>query len=145
MAIDFQILQTIFSECAGRVHYKLGAKASLQASPSSIKAIDCSGWFRYHIFHATGQTWPDGSQAQLAFARQHLRKLNKYSDVHFAAQDPKRLFVGFLSPKPNSQWPRHVWEIYKGRTMESCSSLGVGSRAWDVGALRNCKECFEIV
>lgn len=143
--VDFATLDALFKACKGRVKYKLGAKAPLDAEPPEISKIDCSGWARYHLFHATGVRWPDGSQTQLAFARKKLRKLAKYSDVGYAANDPSRLFIAFLSPSPGADWPRHVWLVKAGRTMESCSSLGVGSRPWDTKILMGCKECFEVV
>lgn len=145
MAIDFNKLVEVFARCQGRVRYKLGAKASLDTPTAQITKIDCSGWVRYQLYHATGVKWPDGSQNQLAYARQHLRKLAKYSDVLYAKNDANRLFIAFLSPKPGKAWPRHVWLVRKAKTMESCSSLGVASREWNHGGLKNCVEVFEVV
>lgn len=144
MAINFPLLELVFDKCKGRVKYLLGAKAPLDADTSEIKRIDCSGWSRYHIFRAMGIKIPDGSQAQLAWARQNLRKLASYSDVEYAKNDPTRLFIAFLSPKPGAQWPRHVWLIREGKTMESYGSGGVNSRPWNAKVLMGCKECFEL-
>lgn len=142
--IDFTILESVFASMKGRVKYKLGAKAKMQQGIEDIKQIDCSGFTRYILARATDVLWPDGSQNQLAWARKNLRKLARYSDVQFAKDDPGRLFIAFLSPKPGNEWPRHVWLIRCGKTMESHGSRGVNSRHWDVAALIGCKECFEI-
>ena len=144
ISIDFAKLNSVFQACRGRVGYLLGAKCKLDAKPEDIRRIDCSGWVRYHLYQATGIKLPDGSQNQLAWARKNLRKLAKYSDVQYAAADGGRLFIAFLSPKPGEEWPRHVWLLKLGVTMESCSSQGVASRNWDHPSLRFCKECFEI-
>lgn len=146
--VDLNLVQTLFDKMRGRVKYKLGAKApSLDADSNEIDKIDCSGYVRY-VLHRAGLTIPDGSQVQLGWARANLRKLGKYSDVQYAAKDPSRLFIAFLSPKPGNDWPRHVWLLRSDgkamRTMESYSSGGVNSRPWNARVLMGCMECFEI-
>ena len=142
--IDFNCLTSVFGKMQGRTKYLLGGKARTQDKPEDIKRIDCSGVVRYMLFHCTSVLWPDGSQNQLAWARKNLRKLAKYSDVQYAKDDPKRLFIAFLSPKPGKAWPRHVWLIHMGKTMESRSKAGVSSQSWQ-HYLPNCKEVFEIL
>lgn len=146
--LNLSMVQLLFDKMRGRVKYKLGGKAaSLDADSNVIKQIDCSGAVRYWM-HRAGLTIPDGSQVQLGWARKNLRKLGKYSDVQYAAKDPGRLFIAFLSPKPGNAWPRHVWLLRSDgkamRTMESYSSGGVNSRPWNASILMGCKECFEI-
>lgn len=141
--INFGLLAELFSRTAGRVKYKLGAKCALDADSASIKQIDCSGVVRWWLHRAAGIQLPDGSQQQLAWARANLRKLEKYSDVQYAAGDDSRLFIAFLSPKPGKAWPRHVWLVWKGKTMESYGGHGVGGRPWNHFA-RSCKDCFEV-
>lgn len=146
MKIDITRLVVAFNACKGRVKYKLGAKAALSTPATDIKRIDCSGWARWHVYHASKGAikLPDGSQNQLSWARKNLRKLAKYSDVQYAANDPSRVFIAFLSPKPGAAWPRHVWIVTAGKTMESYGSGGVNSRKWDATALKSCRECFEL-
>jgi cell wall-associated NlpC family hydrolase len=138
-------LLKVFVKMARRVKYRLGAKApSLSCDTSEVKHIDCSGFVRYAIAKAGGPIIPDGSQAQLEWARRHLGRMEKYSDVEYAINDPSRLFIGFLSPAAGKEWPRHVFLVSEGQTMESCSSGGVCTRAWNTKALKGCKGCFEV-
>lgn len=149
--IDLTLLQTIFDKQKGRVKYLLGAKApSLDCDSNDIQKIDCSGESRYLLARASAQALilPEGSQNQLAFARQHWHRLAKYSDVTFAEKDPSRLFIGFLKPKEGNAWPRHVWLLRSNGTemvtMESHGSGGVNSRPWNTKALRGCVDVFEV-
>lgn len=151
MKIDTELIEIMFSHMDGRVKYELGAKAPrLDCDSSEIKKIDCSGFSRFVVARATKQRviLPDGSQNQLSWARNNLRPVNYRNVMHYCANDPSRWFVGFLSPKPGKEWPRHVWlgrsDGDKVMTVESCSSLGVGSRPWDTSILLACKECFEV-
>lgn len=144
MAIDFGMLALLFSKTAGRVKYKLGAKApSLDCDSAAIQQIDCSGFVRWILHRAAGIDLPDGSQNQLAWARKNLRQLASYSDVHYADGDDTRLFIAFLSPKPGKEWPRHVWLIWKGKTLESRSKAGVSGQPWEHYG-KTCKNCFEV-
>lgn len=144
-AVDLARLDALHRKMAGRVRYLLGAKAaSLYADSSTIERIDCSGYVRYVLARCGGPILPDGSQIQLAWCRANLRRLARYSDVHFAAADPSRLFIAVMSPAPGAEWPRHVWLVRAGATLESCSSLGVGSRPWDHRALKGAQACFEL-
>jgi cell wall-associated NlpC family hydrolase len=150
--VDIALLKLLFDKTRGRVKYRLGAKISPLAQSSELMRIDCSGFVRWILARATEQVLllPDGSQNQLAWCRANLRKLAKYSDVgrQDVRRDESRLFIAFLSPKPGNDWPRHVALLRSnGRnmvTMESCSSLGVGSRPWNHPVFNGVKECFEV-
>lgn len=143
MTLNPETLRAIHRECSGRVKYKLGAKVAIGAIVAAIKQVDCSGYVRWLADKAGfNRLLPDGSQVQLEWCRANLRKLEKYSDVQYAKDDPNRVFIAFLSPKPGSQWPRHVWLVHMGKTMESYGGHGVGSRDWS--HFKNCKECFEL-
>jgi hypothetical protein len=150
--IDAKLLERLHKKMSGRVGYDLGAKApSLDCDSNKIELIDCSGYTRYLFARCAGVVIPDGSQNQLAWARNNLRSVNYRNVMHYCADDPSRYFIAFLSPKPGKAWPRHVWlgrGGHKGEskvlTIESCSSLGVGSRPWDTRILLACKECFEV-
>lgn len=145
--INLELLETLFSRTKGRVKYRLGAKANLLADSADIHQIDCSGFVRWILARASDQEirLPDGSQVQLDWCRAvGYHKLAHYSDVQYAREDPSRLFIAFLSPKPGKAWPRHVFLVRSGMTLESCSSLGVGSRRWDVNVLKGSQNCFEL-
>lgn len=145
--IDLALMKTLFDRTRGRVKYRLGAKCALDADSATITHIDCSGFSRWILYRASDGAikMPDGSQAQLEWVRvQHWHKLASYWDVQHARKDPSRLFIAFLSPKPGNAWPRHVWYVQAGVTMESHGSGGVNSRPWDELNLRGCKACFEV-
>lgn len=144
--VNWPLMDELFRKTRGRVKYKLGAKSKLAAEPADIAQIDCSGFVRWIMARCvTAPTPPDGSQNQLAWAKRvRLKRIASYSDVRFAKKDPSRLFICFLSPGEGKLWPRHVWFVRAGKTMESCSSLGVGSRPWDTPILMGCVDCFEV-
>lgn len=148
MSVNIPLLLELHEKCAGRVKYKLGAKApSLAADSNAITRIDCSGYVRWLIARASSPRiiLPDGSQQQLAWCdAMEWHELAAYSDVQYAAEDPSRLFIAFLSPKPGKAWPRHVVLVRSGMTMESCGSAGVTSRPWDHRAIRGSQRCFEV-
>lgn len=150
--IDFELLETLFAKMNGKVPYKLGGKAKLGDDSNDIESIDCSGFTRWILNRVSGLVIPDGSQNQLQWARDNCRKLAKYADVEYARNDPSRLFMGFLSPtrdqeRKNAQdgraRGRHVWLVWKGRTLESSGGRGVNSKPWKVYK-DGCKECFEL-
>ena len=144
-SVDLQLLKKDFAKMSGRTKYKLGAKSPLHDGALLVPVfIDCSGYTRLAIYRATGITIPDGSQNQLAWAKKNLRRVEYADAAKFAKSDPSRLFICFLSPKKGKAWPRHVWFLCTGKTLESCSSLGVGSRSWDVSVLKGCVDCFEV-
>lgn len=88
-------------------------------------------------------TLPDGSANQRDWCDQHLRKLARYADVQYAAADPSRLFIGFISP--NFAGVGHVWLVRAGTTRESHGHVGVDSRPWDTGVLlANASAAYEL-
>lgn len=141
-AMSIGLIEEIHRKCAGRVKYRLGAKPRLGMQSTDIERSDCSGYVRY-LLDRCGISIPDGSQNQLAWAEKNLRKLGKYADVEYAKND-SRLFIAFLRVTPKRK-VGHVWLVLKGQSIESCSSLGVGSRPWNHRALKSCADCFEIV
>lgn len=146
--VALSILWAVFKNMTGRVKYLLGAKApSLACDSHEIHLIDCSGAVRYFLYRATrGELiLPEGSQAQLEWCIANgLHRLAHYSDVAFAKDDPTRLFICFLKPHAGEEWPRHVWLVVGGRTLESCGSHGVCSRDWDDVNLVHCVDAFEL-
>lgn len=146
--IDFDLLDTCFERTAGRVRYRLGAKAPhVMCGSDEIHEIDCSGFTRWILARASvgSLILPDGSLQQLAAVQERRwRKLAQYSDVHYARNDGSRLFIAFLTPPPRASWPRHVWLLRCGRTLESCGRRGVCSRPWDHQSIRRAQWCFEV-
>lgn len=141
--VDLSVLQEMHDACVRRrVKYVLGAKAPLGASVKSITAIDCSGFVRWVLYGASGRELklPDGSWHQAVWCDKHLRKLAQYSDVHYAAEDPSRLFIAYLPPnaiRKNSAG--HIWLVrsdgQRMRTYESRGGKGPSSRVWDAPVL----------
>ncbi len=119
------------------VKYRLGAKCSLSAKPNEIREIDCSGFARLILSRATDGKLviPDGSWNQREWCEKAgLRKLKKYSDVQYAAKDPKRLFICFVKPVVIGKVvvkAGHVWFVSCGVTIESRGGAGVSSRYWN--------------
>lgn len=128
-ATGLELLHAVFDHMAGRVEYDLGAKApSLTCDSSQIARIDCSGFTRYALARATDQAlvMPDGSQAQKEWAACHLKSVAYAAACANGASDV--LYIAFASPPPGQEWPRHVWLVEEGFTMESCGSRGVCSK-----------------
>lgn len=108
------------------VSYQLGAKANpLSAQAGEFDAIDCSGFVRWLIFHATGQEIPDGSVHQHDWAIQHGCKQSTFADAH---SDDDLIRIAFLVPAGGK--PGHVVLILNGYTMESHGGAGPDRRAW---------------
>lgn len=116
------------------VHYELGEKAeSLSQDPATIRFLDCSGYARVQVFQCTDthEKIPDGSWNQRDWCEKNLRQLKQYSDVQYAANDPKRIFICFI--KPTATTAGHVWFVYMGKTYECHGGKkgnGVDSRSW---------------
>jgi hypothetical protein len=147
------------------VQYGLGAKAEgytiegkhwnprsnghLNTPVNTLDNIDCSGFVRYILFHATDEALviPDGSQVQRewfekAAARGETHKLTNYADANTYISD-SRLFIGFIKPNTNGCGPvGHVWligqfdEDVAAETLESYGGHGVASRTWNALPLR---------
>ena len=142
IGVDRAELVRLMNACFGRVEYELGAKApALSCKPEQINAIDCSGFVRWLIYNAThGQvTMPDGSQNQLAFCRKSDYKSTDYDNTSLL---DNRLRIAFMSPAHGQQWPRHVWLIINGQTIESYGGHGPGRRTWNNHILKPVSACF---
>lgn len=117
------------------VKYGLGKKAEpLGLQAGEFDRIDCSGFFRWVIYHACNHlVIPDGS------ANQHQWfEVNgfKQSDFHAALANDGILRVAFLSPQDSNEHIGHVLMILNGRCFESHGSTGPddqrmwGSKGW---------------
>ena len=118
-----------------RVHYQMGAKADpIDCLPSHLRELDCSGLVSYFV-HNTSQTrgFPDGSVDQHQWCEDNLRALRSYDDLAYTANDPARLFIGFVEPiyqDGEMIEAGHVWFVWRGLTYESHGGYGVSSRGW---------------
>jgi hypothetical protein len=138
-SINLAIFQSVFVALRGQAKYGFGSKApNLNGSLDRIRAIDCSGFARLAIYRATGgrAAVPDGSVNQREWAeRLGLHKLQKYSDVQYAADDASRLFLCFIAPlvvAGVTLKAGHVWFVHCGKTIESSTpTRGVGTRHWN--------------
>lgn len=121
------------SEIAAGTHYHLGAKInplSLQATdPDWPGAVDCSGEFRWLLFHALGQPAhfdvPDGSVNQRVWVEDQRFKPSSWQE---ACGLDGYVRVGFLEPQDTSEGIGHVWLVFMGKTIESHGSTGPASR-----------------
>jgi len=123
--------------------YQLGAKADpLDSQPALIHALDCSGFVRWAVFHASmaqpGQApldLPDGSVQQHDWSRAALAPDANDS----GRQDDGILRIAFLAPSPDGE-PGHVMLIQNGLTCECYGHHGPGRRTWDsLPFMRTCE------
>jgi hypothetical protein len=126
----------------GHIRYGFGSKAAFKTTPEDIKAIDCSGFVRYLIYHVTdGEViMPDGSWNQNAWC-----KHNHLITVEFAtaADIDGWLRIAFLPPKKGHAG--HVWLILNGKTLESHGGVGPDRRPWDTPILKSqVKNCYKM-
>lgn len=107
------------------VHYKLGAKIAPLAQMDGIDAVDCSGFVRWLIYHATNKklTIPDGSFYQQEWCEEAGFKVSTDGGAKDGA-----IRIAFLPKIGNSE--RHVALIHDGFTMESHGGVGPNRRAW---------------
>ena len=124
-------LPALVADCrAHHVMYGYGLKASpLSLQAGQFHAIDCSGFSRWAVYHATAAlsqpfAMVDGSVAQHDWARSNLApQLNSQG----SAMDD-RLRIAFLSPEDGGIG--HVMLIQNGFTCESHGSVGPDRREW---------------
>ena len=123
------------------VTYKMGAKAEpLGVDESTIEQLDCSGFARLVVFHATkaaGEAveMPDGSANQHAWCDQQGFKVSDFDAGHL--QD-NAIRIAFLSPADGGG-VGHVMLIVNGLTCESHGSKGADRRAWgSSGFMQKC-------
>lgn len=118
------------------LRYRLGAKIDpldLQAPElvaNHIGEVDCSGFVRWVIYHATGQPanfdFPDGSVQQHEWIEAKGFKLSTYEDAH---NDDGIVRIAFLTPEDGGG-VGHVLLIVNGQTCESHGSHGPDHRVW---------------
>lgn len=165
-SVNLQILETLFAQMERNdVRYGLGAKAeggsdprnnhrwnprsngSLSTPVNSIDNIDCSGFVRYALFHATNGALDigDGSQNQRGWC-EHKAAAGELHAVQSYANSAKfinahRLFICFIKPNTNGCGPvGHVWLVTQyddgdnhtlAGTLESHGGTGINSRPWN--------------
>jgi len=124
----------------GHIKYGYGSKAALSATPSEIKEIDCSGFTRYLIYHATDKrvTMVQGSDEQHAWCKKQKLEAQKYHEA--ASRKDGVLRIAFM-PRlydSNKKLKRagHVWLIHHGMTIESRGHKGPSRRPWDTSILK---------
>lgn len=121
------------SEISVGTSYGLGSKISplsLQATDADWPGeVDCSGEFRWLLFHALGQPEhfdiPDGSVNQREWVEEQQFKPSTWQD---ACNFDGYIRVGFLEPQDTSEGIGHVWLVFMGKTIESHGSTGPASR-----------------
>lgn len=132
MPLDTAKLEGGLHQCeAVPVHYGMGDKAPEPFSfPPNFHAIDCSGFARWVIFHATGGDvlMPDGSYVQSDWCEQHGFKKTDYAN---AANHDGHVRIAFHHPGGRGgDGTGHVWIILNGMSLESYGGHGPGSRSY---------------
>ena len=147
--LDVGKLLDALRACEARgVVYKLGAKAPEHSGqkyafdyPPTFGSIDCSGFFRYAVYHATNGALlvPDGSANQNDWAGQQGFKHSGPSVAHAAYQSVGGNKDGYLRACFCRASPAepigHVWFALNAFTLESHGGVGPSSRAWDTPVL----------
>ena len=127
--IDSSALTDVHNQMSdGHVAYGFGAKASsLDADPSKITKIDCSGYVRYLIYQATDKqiSMLDGSVRQHEWCRDQKLAKVAYSTC---GENDGWLRIAFYQKTKNHVG--HVWLILNGQTLESYGHHGPGSKPW---------------
>ena len=149
VALDVGKLLDALRACEARgVSYGLGSKAPEHTSgpyvfdyPPTFNAVDCSGWIRWAIYHATGGALliPDGSANQNDWAGQQGLKHYGPDNAHVMYQSvggnkDNYLRVAFCRANPTEPIG-HVWLLFNGFTMESSGGVGPHSRPFDTPVL----------
>ena len=114
------------------VHYGLGAKVNpLSLQAGSFDKVDCSGFVRWCVYHATGPVnpvvIPDGSATQHEWIK---NQGFKHSTYEAGLLEDNVIRIAFLSPEQTSEKIGHVLLIINGTTYESHGGVGVSSRKW---------------
>lgn len=143
--VSLSILYQCVKNCrAHGVSYGLGAKApSLNADSSEFKKIDCSGFFRWALYKASGGKIiaPDGSYIQHEWLEKNgFHKVDYRNIKHYGRG---RLFVGIEEPNPIG----HIFMVdgTTMKTLESHGGIGPDSRAADSAMFyRIVDACYEI-
>ncbi|WP_395735916.1 hypothetical protein [Prosthecobacter sp.] len=128
---------------AAKTKYGLGSKAHpINAEPSKIKAIDCSGLVRYLVYNASkDHSFPDGSWTQMDYLTK--KKFRKVDYKHKASLNDSWLRIAFI--KKSGSHPGHVWLIHNGKTIESHGGKGPDRRPWNASVLvKGVCCCFDL-
>ena len=149
VALDVGKLLDALRACEARgVAYGLGSKAPEHTSgpyafdyPPTFNAIDCSGWVRWALYHATGGSLliPDGSANQNDWAGAQGLK-------HYGPDAARSAYLSNGGNKDHalrhcfcrasaSETIGHVWMLWSGFTMESSGGVGPHSRPFDTPVL----------
>lgn len=132
VAVDIPYLRTLMAQCvAAGIRYLMGGKAhELDTVPLDVSRIDCSGFARWLLYHATrGKLLlPDGSCIEdQALA---LDGFKKTDPANCALHDGHvRVCIHLADDKDGTG---HIWIVLNGVTYESHGGRGVSSRAWNV-------------
>lgn len=132
VAVDLPYLLRLMALCvASGVRYLMGGKArDLDVVPLDVSRIDCSGFARWLLYHATRGSLllPDGSCIE-----DHALALDSFkrSDPsNCALRDGHiRVCIHLADDKDGTG---HIWIVLNGVTYESHGGCGVSSRAWNV-------------
>ena len=142
-AIDlFRLVEICDQMTAAGVTYLLNGKAIPLDQPlPSIKALDCSGFTQYAIYHASllKIRIPAGSVRQREWCeREQLPRVDYNTQAGLL---DCRLRMAFLSPKNGHHG--HVWFVLQGLTIE-CSTTGRGPRRllWNRCPLPQADACY---
>lgn len=132
LSVDLELLVEIHknADIDGN-QYGLGRKISLSVSPEDAvgRSVDCSGWVRYLLYHASGKLFvlTDGSVQQ----HDQIRELGfKKSTPQSAKRHDGALRIAFLPRSASASKIGHVALILDGQTLESHGGTGPDSRAW---------------
>ena len=149
VALDVGKLLDALRACEARgVSYGLGSKAPEHTSgpyafdyPPTFNAIDCSGWVRWALYHATGGALliPDGSANQNDWAGAQGLK-------HYGPDAARSAYLSNGGNKDHalrlcfcrasaSEPIGHVWMLRNAYSLESCGGHGPTSRPWDTPVL----------
>ena len=130
--VDIPYLLKLMALCvAAHVRYLMGGKAhDLDIVPLDTGEIDCSGFMRWLLYHATrgALLMPDGS----------CNEGDDLAALGFKPTDPQncaladghvRVCIHIADEKDDTG---HIWLAYLSRTMESHGGVGVSARDWNV-------------
>ena len=132
ITVDIPYLKALMAQCvAAGVRYLMGGKArDVKAVPLDTHEIDCSGFMRWLLYHAThgALLLPDGS-----FMEGQALALDgfKPSDPANCANTDNRVRV-CIHVADDKDRTGHIWLCLNGVTYESHGGVGVSSRAWNV-------------
>jgi hypothetical protein len=127
---------------AANMGYSLGAKAaSLACQPMAGHCIDCSGFSRWALYHATyfKTLMPDGSQNQLQWCADQDFKVSDFAST----ENVDNILRIAFHKCDQAERIGHVWFVLNGKTIESCGGEGPCRRDWNTPVLeRLCNAVF---